>query len=44
MAANNIKIITVGVGSTAGAPIPVKAGSNTSDFKKMAMAILFSQK
>ncbi|MBP8755254.1 MAG: VWA domain-containing protein [Chitinophagales bacterium] len=34
MAANNIKIITVGVGSTAGAPIPVKAGSNTSDFKK----------
>lgn len=36
LASENIKIITVGVGSASGAPIPAKAGSNTSDFKKDA--------
>lgn len=34
MAANNIRIITVGVGSKAGAPIPVKGRSGSMDYKK----------
>ncbi len=33
-AEKNIKIITIGVGSTQGAPIPVRKGLNSTDFKK----------
>lgn len=44
LASENIKIITVGVGSTAGAPIPVLAGNPASGFKKDAQGNIILSK